>query len=136
MDLGHAFWSLAEEFRAAVLDCWETRFRKVNNDALSGQCTQDKRSTPSEWSQVSCCVVNFFFDYRADDGVANTEVGLLKTILDQLCEALPAIEDDLADRYIPELEQPVSQTRLFEILCKAVERCEDPLFAFIDGLDE
>lgn len=82
----------------------------------------------------------FFFDFRADQGIANSFEGLLRSLLLQIIEVVPGME--------PELRQFKSKTHvsgnvpqwnkrnLQEAFYKALANVPSRLYIFTDGLDE
>lgn len=84
------------------------------------------------------CVIQFYFDFRAGVDVANTPTGMIRSLLLQLVEKVPAIcefvhqtrQDDLSDDWNK------NERELLNIICESVEAINVNICAFIDGLDE
>ena len=84
--------------------------------------------------------IRFFFDFRADHGIANSFEGLLRSLLLQVLEVVPGME--------PELRQFRNKTHvvgnvpewnkrdLQEAFYKALANVPSRLYIFADGLDE
>lgn len=83
-------------------------------------------------------LVYFFFDFRAGAGIANTSVGMLRSLLLQLVERSEDVERYVLNRCghrsggrWPELE-----AELMDLICHSLENQKLYVCGFIDGLDE
>ncbi|MBA7491030.1 hypothetical protein ES702_01574 [subsurface metagenome] len=80
--------------------------------------------------------VHFFFDYRAGGSTANSELGLMKCALSQLCDVFPDIERSLGVRNLHDPLLGKNTLQLLEVFCSVLNSLPNPICAFIDGLDE
>lgn len=81
-------------------------------------------------------IVKFFFDYRAGTSTANSELGLLRMFITELCRENVKLENELVRQNQYGTLADMSLGKLTKVFCDALQRLEMHVCAFIDGLDE
>lgn len=81
-------------------------------------------------------IIQFFFDYRAHDGLANNEIGMLRAFLYQLADKDERINDRLYKLYSREDLILTDKDRLLDAVQEAIGATDNNICIFIDGLDE
>jgi len=83
-------------------------------------------------------LVHFFFDFRAGKGVANTPLGMLRSLLLQLVNRIKPVHDFVLDRCGYRLHGNWSEheSELLALISDATRAADVLVCGFIDGLDE
>lgn len=83
-------------------------------------------------------LVRFYFDFRADTGIANTTLGLLRSLLSQLIEESMDVKNFVWKRCQHRLRGnwPELEAELLELFCEAVKSTKVSICGLVDGLDE
>lgn len=110
----------------------------------SGKSTLMRYLTPkveellNSRSQNLWTVAEFFFDFRAGQGIANNLEGLLRSLSIQIMDTFSSIDFDvkhLLDRMDPSLNLSHLST-LKQVFTQLMQRLPENLCVFVDGLDE
>ena len=80
----------------------------------------------------------FFFDFRAGTGIANTPVGMLRSLLLQLVEKSTAVKQYVLQKCSHRAggQWPNLEAELLDFICESMKSLNLFVCGFIDGLDE
>lgn len=103
----------------------------VNYLSGSERLHEELSAHGDQWS-----VVDFYFDFRARDGTANTKLGLLKSLVYQLLDKDEAFGEFVDSQDCAEETWFDREERLVERLIGGLRETKGNVLVFIDGLDE
>ena len=81
-------------------------------------------------------IIHFFFNFRAGSGIANTQLGMLRSFALQPSEGLLNEENYLPNLFAKLSLDSSTNDVLTEAICKSVKKSSLKVLAIIDGLDE
>lgn len=101
--------------------------------ASSEYLTQNLPPRKDSW-----LVLEFYFDFRAQDSIANTPKGMFRALMFQMVEKSSHIAEFIhrSHAYDHMNYWIDRETELLDVVCKSIAEADIPVCALIDGLDE
>ena len=85
---------------------------------------------------MSWVLLHFFFDFRGGKNITNNFEGLLRSLLCQLIDAIPQFDILELDASKHRNFSDWPEYRLRDALCRSLEKVNEGVCIFVDGLDE